>query len=62
MDREIPPHANSNISEQDTGKRWRRAHVVKSEILLLGLYQLLKYYTVAIQSNNTFNLTMVSQD
>lgn len=47
------PHANSNISDQDTGKRSRRDHLAKSEILLLVLYQLLKYYTVAIQSSNT---------
>lgn len=62
MQRKIPPHANSNISEQDTGKRLRTAHAAKSEILLLVLYQFLKYYTVAIQSSNTFPLTMVSQD
>lgn len=49
----MPPHANSNISEEDTGKRSRTDHSAKPEILLFVLYQLLKYYTVAIQSSNT---------
>lgn len=62
METEMPPHANSNISEQDTGKKSRTDHATKSETLLLVLCQLLKYYTVAIQSSNTFPLTRVSQD
>lgn len=62
MERERPPHANSNISEQDTGKRSKTEHTAKSEILLFVLYHLLKYYTVAIQSSNTFPLTRVIRD
>lgn len=58
----MPPHANSNISEQDTGKRSRTDYTAKSEILLFVLYQLLKYYTVANQSSNTFPLTRVIRD
>lgn len=53
MERKTPPHANSNISEQETGRRSRTDHLAKSEFLLLVLYQLLKYYTVAMQSSNT---------
>lgn len=58
----MPPHANSNISKQDTGKRSRVDHAEESEISLFVFYHLLKYYTVAIQSSNTFPLTRVSRD
>lgn len=40
MERKMPPHANSNISDQDTKKRLRTDHLAMSEILLLVLYQL----------------------